>query len=151
MTEKYDAEAALAAVRQSDHNLSRHIRWPFWRHAAAGLLQAILVFTWAVPMPWAAITLGLGLFGIWAIAASDRKLHGMFVNGWTSTAARPAVWLAIAATLAGFAAISMAAGEVNRWTPLAIPIALAVFLVVTVSSIWWERLYRAELTRNKSR
>ena len=147
MTKLYDPDATIAAVQQTNLSLAAKMRWPFWRHAAAGLLQAVLVGTWAIPMPWAALSLGLGLFGIWAIGASDRRLHGMFVNGWISKAARPAVLLAVAATLSGFVMVALAAGEVNRWTPLAIPITLAVFVVVTISSMWWERLYRAELAQ----
>ena len=143
--EREEAQAALEAVRNTDRQMAEKMSWPLWRHAAAGALQALFVITWATPMPFGALTMGLALAGIWLIGASDRKRHGMFVNGWSSKAARPAVLLAVAITLAGFVAIFFLGDGINRWTPFAPPVAGAVFVGVTLSSLWWQKLYQGEL------
>ncbi|TMM46575.1 hypothetical protein [Qipengyuania marisflavi] len=150
MAYENDPRAALDAVAQTDRRLAKRMHWSLPRHAAAGLLQALCVISWAVPIPLAIVTILLVVGGVVWISHSDRKRDGMFVNGWSSRAARPAFWLAIAATLAGFALLAWAAPGLHMWTPLGVPIALGVFVVVTASSIWWERLYHADLDRSAS-
>ena len=149
--DRNEALSALDAANDADRRIAGRMTWPLWRHALAGALQALFVITWAIPMPFAGLTMIIALFGIWWIGANDRKRFGMFVNGWTSRAARPAVFLAIAITLLGLGAISWIADDVNRWTPWAIPIAAAVFIGVTLASLWWQKLYMQELQAGYAR
>ena len=143
--DRNEALSALDAARDTDRRMARRMTWPLWRHALAGALQALFVITWATPMPFAALLMGVCLFGIYWIGANDRKRFGMFVNGWSSEAARPAVFLALAVTLSGFAAIWSLGDGINRWTPWAIPAALGVFVGVTLSSLWWQKLHIRDL------
>ncbi|ANU07247.1 hypothetical protein A6F65_00937 [Paraurantiacibacter namhicola] len=146
-----EARSALDVARDTDRKMAQRLTWPLWRHALAGGLQALFVITFATPMPFAALLMAVALLGIFWIGANDRKRFGMFVSGWASEAARPSILAAIAITLAGFGAI-MAVGEgINRWTPWAIPIALAVFVGVTLASLWWQKLYTQELTEGPAR
>lgn len=151
MSQGNDPRSALAAVERTEHRLSDRMHWPLWRHLAAGLLQAMFVIAWALPTPSMALTVVLAAGVMGAIAASDRRRNGMFVTGMASRAALPAIGLAIVATLGGMAAVNWASGGVNVWTPAVLPIAAAVVLVVTLASIWWERLYQAELRARAAR
>lgn len=146
MTNDSNPAERLAMVEQTDRKLAQRMHWPLWRHAAAGLLQAMFVVSLATPMPLAALVMLAAVSSIFLIGASDRKRHGMFVNGWTSVKARPAIWLALGFTLGGFAAILWLGEGINRWTPWAVPIVGTVFIGVTLASLWWEKLYQAELT-----
>ena len=145
MTPSTDPLEALAAVQQTDQKMAERMRWPLWRHAAAGALQGTFVFVWATPMPYAAILLALCIASLFVIIESDRRNHGMFVSGWASAKARPATLCAVAISLLGFAAVIYASDGINQWTNWAVPIALAVALGVTCVSVWWEKLYQREL------
>lgn len=148
--DRNEALSALDAARDTDRRMARRMTWPLWRHALAGGLQALFVITWATPMPFAALLMVIALFGIFWIGANDRKKFGMFVNGWSSEAARPSILLAVAITLAGFLAIYLLGDGVNRWTPWAIPVAFAVFVGVTLASLWWQKLYMRELMHEEA-
>ncbi|WP_260482917.1 hypothetical protein [Sphingomicrobium flavum] len=140
-----EARQALDAVTQGRDALAARARWPLWRHALAGALQSAFLMIWAVPMPMAAVLMALCVACIGLIVASDRRTHGFFVNGWSSRQARPAALLATFMAFAGFAAVIETGNGINQWSPIAPWIALAVGIGVTGASLWWERLYRAEL------
>lgn len=147
--DREEALSALDAAQHIDRRMASRVTWPLWRHVQAGALQALFVVTWATPMPLAALFMSVALFGIFWIGHYDRKNFGMFVNGWSSKAARPAVLLAVAITLAGFAAVILLGHGINEWTWWGIPIALAVLVGVTLASLWWQRLFLAELTADE--
>ena len=147
--ERHEALSALDAARHTDRRMATHMEWPLWRHVQAGALQALFVVTWTTPMPLAALFMAAALLGIFWIGRNDRKKFGMFVNGWSSEAARPAVLLAVAITLAGFGAVILLGDGINEWTPWGIPIALAVLVGVTLASLWWQKLFLAELAADE--
>ncbi|MDG6077865.1 hypothetical protein E3U23_01455 [Erythrobacter litoralis] len=139
-----DAMKALDSVRETDRALERRARWPLWRHAAFGALEALLLLAWGVPLAAMAACIVIALGGLWWIVADDRRRYGMFVSGYSSRAALPATWLALAIVLSGLVALVLTGGP-NQWTPYVLPVVGTVFVGCTLASIWWEKLYRAEL------
>ena len=135
---------ALESVRQVDRALERRARWPLWRHAAFGALEALLLLAWGVPLAAMAACIVIALVGLWWIVADDRSRYGMFVSGYSSKAALPATELAFVIVLGGLVVLIMTGGP-NQWTPYVLPVVGAVFIGCTLASIWWEKLYRAEL------
>ena len=142
-----DAVEALHNVRQTDCALERRTRWPLWRHAAFGALEALLLLAWGVPLAAMAACIVIALVGLWWIVADDRRRYGMFVSGYSSRAALPATALAFAIVLGGLAVLIITGGP-NQWTPYVLPVVGAVFVGCTLASIWWEKLYRAELRQD---
>ncbi|MGB3166911.1 MAG: hypothetical protein WBA68_09070 [Alteraurantiacibacter sp.] len=139
-----EARASLDAVRQTDRRMAGQMTWPLWRHAAFGAIEALFVLGWGLPSPGMAACLVIAIGGIFWINRDDRKRHGMFVSGFTSRAARPAIWLAFAIVIAGLGAVLLTGG-LNRWTPWVPVIVGLVFVLETLASLWWQKLYLAEL------
>ncbi|NQX95781.1 MAG: hypothetical protein HRT64_12825, partial [Erythrobacter sp.] len=73
MTPSTDPLEALAAVRQTDTKMAKRMRWPLWRHAAAGALQAAFIIIVATPMPFAALLMIACIGSIFFIMESDRR------------------------------------------------------------------------------
>ena len=144
--DRTEARAALASTDLSNRKLAARARWPLWRHAAFGLLEALLLIAWGLPTAAMAACIVLALGGLGWIMADDRNRNGFFVNGWSSKAAMPATLAACLVFLTSIALVLMTGGP-NQWTPMVPLAALIAFVGCTVSSIWWEKLYREELMR----
>ena len=143
-----EARLALENAHQSEVRLEQRTRWPLWRHAAFGAVEALVLLGYGLPYAAMAVCVALALGGLWLIVADDRRRYGMFVSGLTSRAARPAMWLACAIVMAGFVVL-VRYGEPNRWTPLVGFVAAIVLVGCTLASLWWEKLYRAELLQSR--
>ena len=145
-----EARTALASTSISNRKLADRARWPLWRHAAFGFLEALLVIAWGVPTAAMAACIVLALAGLGWIAADDRKRNGFFVSGWSSKAAMPATVAACLIFIGALALVLMTGGP-NNWTPMVPVAALVTFVGCTFSSIWWEKLYRKELLNGDPR
>jgi hypothetical protein len=139
-----EARAALASTNLSNRKLAERAQWPLWRHAAFGLLEALLLIAWGLPTAAMAACLVLALVGLGWIVADDRSRNGFFVSGWSSKAAMPATIAACVVFIGAFALVLLTGGP-NQWTPIVPLAAFITFVGCTLSSIWWERLYRKEL------
>ena len=144
-----EARAALASTDISNRKLADRARWPLWRHAAFGLLEALLLVAWGLPIAAMAACLVLAIAGLVWISTDDRNRYGFFVNGWSSKAAMPATIAACVVFLGAFALVMITGGP-NHWTPVVPLAAFITFVGCTLSSIWWEKLYRDELLSGDS-
>lgn len=131
--------AALEAVRQTDQEMAGRMTWPLWRHAAFGALEALLLLGWGLPPAAMAACIVVALGGLWWIVRDDRKRYGMFVSGYGSRAARPALMLSFAIFFAGLATIVLTGGP-NEWTHWVPIVTGIVFIGETLASLWWEKL-----------
>lgn len=139
-----NARDALAAVRNSEAAFAKKARWPLWRHAAYGFVQAMAVAAIAVPIEWTAVLIVFLMLSLWLIISSDRKRDGFFVSGYSSKRAVPAVILCALSAGAGMATLILT-DAVFRWSLIGLAVFAIVFVSCTLASMWWERLYQSEL------
>ena len=142
--DRNDARAALDAVKSTDRRMADRMKWPLWRHAAFGGIEAVFLLGLALPPAAMAACLVIATAGISIVIHDDRKRHGMFVSGYSSNAAKPALYLAFAILAAGLAAIILTGG-INQWTNWVPLIVVIVFVGETLASLWWQSLAQADL------
>ena len=147
--DRNEAREALDAVARSDRRMVGHTRWPLWRHAAFGAVQAMLVLAWGVPLPAMAALIMLAIGAMFWIMRDDRRRYGMFVDGWSSDAARPATLAGVAIFLLGLAAIIFLGEGPNRWSPVVGVVTIIVFAGSTLLSLWWQKLYHDDMMRER--
>lgn len=141
-----EAAAALASVEATKQRLAAHARWPFARHAMFGAMEGLVVAGIAQPGKGGSgmVMVGMALFTYCVM--DDRRRHGMFVSGWQKGATRPlmvGLMLFVGAMLALAAMV-----RDGRFTqPPGFILGIVTFAVCTAASLWWERIYRAELAR----
>ena len=139
MMDRNEALSALDAVEETDRRMAKRMTWPLWRHAAFGAVEAIMVLAWGLPTAAMGACFVIAIAGLSWIVHDDKKRYGMFVSGYSSRAARPAIWLAVAIYLVGAALIILTGGP-NEWT-IWVPVATAgVFVGETLASLWWQKL-----------
>ena len=147
MMDSNEARAALDKVGETDRRMAEQMTWPIWRHAAFGFIEALLLLGLALPLAGMAACLVIAMAGLSWIIHDDRARYGMFVSGYSSRAARPAIVLAFAIFAGGIAAIFFTGGlnTWNSWTPVIVTV---VFVGETLASIWWQALHQADLRRS---
>lgn len=138
-----EAAEALKAVTAVEHRLAARAHWPWARHAAFGAVLGALVASYALPLPLNMGVVALCCAAVGGIVAWDRRRDGFFVNGYRAGRTRRVTVFVLGAAL-----IALAAGILGRefgwgWAPLAAGAIL--FVVATLASMAWERIYRAEL------
>jgi len=144
-----EARSALASTNTSNRKLAERARWPLWRHAAFGLLEALLLIAWGLPTAAMAACIVVALAGLGWIVTDDRNRNGFFVSGWSSKAAMPAT-ISACIVFVGALALVLVTGGPNQWTPIVPVAALFTFVGCTLSSLWWEKRYRQELLSGDS-
>ena len=149
MTEEFDPTASLAAVRDTDAKIAQKMRWPLWRHAIVGVLMALMLLSFAVPMGWQVPIIVLVLALVFLIIRDDKKRHGMFVSGYQ----RGRTGWVIAVQLVLFLAVMFISTEMIS-DPLTSPAfwGLQAILLVgsTVLSLIWEKVYRADIQAGRA-
>src|SRR5579859_2493670 len=104
MTPTSDADAALAAMRESRERLAQAVDCPPERHLVFALLLGGLVAGQAAP-PLGAIAIEcLLLAGVLAVIAWDRRRTGMFINGYRAGRTR---YVTLALLLFALAALAL--------------------------------------------
>ena len=143
MTLQEEARVALDAKGQAERDLARITECPPWRHALVGVVMAALVASPVLPLPLRFGALVLILIGIFGIMFADRRRTGVFVNGYRRGKTLIVSIVMLVALVGLFSASSRAAlaGDFN--TPLLL--AAAAFVVTTVGSVIWQRIFVAEL------
>lgn len=139
-----EAERALAAMAQTQRRMAERAHWPLTRHMAFGALMGLLVASYALPTSVQPVAVVLALLGTALLVQHDRKRDGFFVNGYRAGRTRRVAFLFL-----GIALLFLVAAIVAKlrfglgWVPLLLGAILAV--LGTLSSLAWERAYRADL------
>ena len=146
MNETNDPRRALAALEATDERLAQRMRWPLWRHMAAGLLMSLIVAASAMPRNLAAAAFAAGLVLVLVIVRDDKKRHGMFVSGYQRGRTKWVVAAIFLTTLSAIIVVRTRLGEgiadLLFWGVLAI-----VFSGTTMLSLLWERVYGDDIRR----
>ena len=144
MTNVKDAQTALIGLQITNERLSERMRWPLWRHAAAGLLMTLIVGSVGLPRGLATFILLMAIVLTITIVRDDKKRYGMFVSGYQRGRAAWVTGAIIALNLIAviFVRTLLDDGVVNAtfWITMAI-----VFLGTSMLSIAWERVYRKDI------
>lgn len=142
----HEAAAALKNVSQTQARLAARTQWPLYRHVMFGLSEGLLVAAAAQPSTLMAAMFAVAMSLIVACVAGDRRRDGMFVSGWQRGPTRLLVVLLLAFVLAmAWLAIQVRSGDAVA--PLGFGIGLLTFVVCTIASVVWEKIYRAQLLR----
>lgn len=142
--QEQEASEGLAAIKASRERLLAQARWSWGRHAAFGGIMAALVGAQALPTLGQLVVTALVLLAIAAVVQSDRARKGVWINGWRSGRTRP---YTLAMALLSVGAILVGAWLNRSYGLWQAPLALcaAIFLMGTLGSKQWERIYRREL------
>lgn len=146
MNETNDPRRALDALEAIDERLAQRMRWPLWRHMAAGLLMSLIVAAAGVPRNLAAAAFAAGLVLVLVVVRDDKKRHGMFVSGYQRGRTK---WVVAAIFLTTLSAVLVVRTQLSEgiadplfWVVLAI-----VFSGTTMLSLLWERVYSDDIRR----
>lgn len=144
MTNVKDAQTALIALQITNERLSERMRWPLWRHAAAGLLMTLIVGSVGLPRGLATFILLVAIVLTIAIVRDDKKRYGIFVSGYhrgrTAWVTGAVIALNLSAVIFVRTLLDNAVVNAIFWLAMAI-----VFLGTSMLSIAWERVYRHDI------
>lgn len=139
-----NAQTALIALEITNGRLAERIRWPLWRHAAAGLLMTLIVGSMGLPRGLAIVILLVAIVLSIAIVRDDKKRYGMFVSGYQRGRAAwvtgAIIGLNLSALIFVRTFLDNAVLNAMFWLAMAI-----VFLGNSMLSIAWERVYRHDV------
>jgi hypothetical protein len=139
------ARAALEGMDAAKRELARTAaNCPPWRHAAFGLMMAMLVgglgFGPAIQMPLVA----LAMAAVALLVADDRRRYGLFVNGYRRGRTLPVTLALLGAMIVlGAAEIHARIADLSPATKLGI--AAIAFVIAVIASVAFARVYRREL------
>ena len=142
-----EANAALEAVANAKRSVAAASVAPLWRHAAFGLVMALVILAAAIDdrlrwAPFAASMAGTFMLFLW-----DRKQTGMFVNGYRAGRTLP-LTIALLIAMAGLAILAIRLNSIGE-PVLALLTAPAAFVIAFAASLWWERIFLAEMGTNR--
>jgi hypothetical protein len=140
-----EARAALDGMNDAQRELAlKATQCPPWRHAAFGLVMAMLVggigFGPAIQMP----LLALAMVGVALLVADDRRRYGLFVNGYRRGRTLP-LTLALLGAMVATGAGEIHAREAGLSLGTKFGLAGIAFAVAVIASVAWSRVYRREL------
>lgn len=140
---KDEAGAALDAVSSAKRSVAAASAAPLWRHAAFGLVMALLIMSVAAGQPFWLLPWALSMIGMAILFWWDRRQTGMFVNGYRCGRTLPLTFALLIVSVG----LAVAAGRLNlHGEPmLALLTVPAAFVVALVTSLWWERIFLAEM------
>ncbi len=141
---KDDALASLEAVNRAKARLAADAKWPFWRHAAYGLIEAAIVLSVSLPFSALLAVAGGAIIATLLVIKDDKRRYGMFISGWQGGKPR-LVTLGMVAFIITMFALSFTTRGQPFPAPIAVGAALATFIACTIGSYWWQKLYREEL------
>ena len=143
-----DRDEARAALNGMDDVTRKYAtegpEYPAWRYAAFGLMMALIVLSQGFGSALKAALFVTAMAMLVWMLRDDRRRYGVFVNGY-----RKGRTLPMTIALVGFVLLAMGAeiyAYANDWAVAAkLAIAGAVFVVATMASVWWTRIYQREL------
>jgi hypothetical protein len=140
-----EAAAAVAAIEGAEARLAEQIgACPPWRHAAFGLIIAVMVGSLALPLPLQSAGTAIGLALVAIVVSYDRRRYGVFINGYRRGRTLPLTMLLLVVTLA-----MMVAQLCVRWRGLpgweSVALAALAFVFGTGASVVWQGVFLREL------
>lgn len=143
-----EAREALAAIQGAKDRLATRMDYPLWRHSAFGVISGMLV-TSAVAPPLLFVVLYVpSMAALLWLGRGDKLRTGVFVNGWRKGRTLP-VSILLLLVLLGLMALALK----GHGQPFPAPVTLlaggVAMVLGTLGSIWWQRVYIAELTRGE--
>ncbi len=139
-----EARAALAAVDCAKARLAEAMACPPWRHAAFGALMASLVLAVTVPSPWLLPIQIVSFAGMVLLLRHDRVRYGVFVNGYRRGRTLP-VTLGLLAAELGIVLLALPARQLPFPSPRGLACVAAAFLIATLASVLFQRVWIAEI------
>lgn len=138
-----EANAALDAVASAKRSVGAATAAPLWRHAAFGLLMALTMLAAAIGDEHRMLPL-MGSMALTVILVLwDRKQMGMFVNGYRYGRTLP-LTIALLLVMIGLAFAAIRLETNGQQTPALLTVPVA-FVVGLGASLWWERIFLAEM------
>lgn len=146
MLDRNDAAGALDAVQDARGRLAtiQDAACPPWRHVAFGVVEAILVLGFSAH-GWLTYTLyALALAMAFGLMRRDKRRTGVRINGWRRGRT---LMLSIALCVSIIGLGIWARMDFQQPFPTTSGlVAAAIALVLgTLGSVWWQRIYVAEL------
>ena len=139
-----EARAALDNIGQTRAQLAGLATCPPWRHAAFGLVLAILIGSISISGTGQIVGSVIVLVLVGLLVRSDLKRYGVFVNGYRRGATLP-----LTLGYVGFMIVLVAAAMYMRlngfslWSKLGL--AAIAFAMATALSVKWSRTFRREM------
>lgn len=141
--ETNEAKAALEAVAGAKRSVGAAVAVPFWRHAAFGLLMALPILATAIGDDLRMLPLLFSAALFVFLIQWDRRQMGMFINGYRAGRTLPlTIALLLAFIALAFAALRLSAAGEPVLALLTVP---AAFVISLGASLWWERIFLAEM------
>ena len=142
-----EASQALDAVKSAQRSIAAASAAPLWRHAAFGVVMALLILSIAAGQPFWLLPWVLSMMGVALLVWWDRRQTGMFVNGYRAGRTLPLTLALLVATVAlAFAAIRLNGQGQPQLALLTVP---AAFVIALVASLWWERIFLREMAAQR--
>jgi len=139
-----EARAALDNIGQTRAQLAGLATCPPWRHAAFGLVLAILIGSISISGTGQIVGSVIVLVLVGLLVRSDLKRYGVFVNGYRRGATLP-LTLGYVGFMIGLvtAAMYMRLNGFSLWSKLGL--AAIAFAMATALSVKWSRTFRREM------
>jgi len=141
-----EARAALDTLDETRARIAALGVCPPWRHAAFGVIMALLVGGTGFPLPiqTSAMALAFGLMAV--VFVYDRRRYGVFINGYRKGATRPFTF-ALLGVMLGLLVLQIWLRDRHAADVVHLAIAAVAFAVGTTASVIWARLFRRDLER----
>lgn len=147
--ERDDALSALNSIGDARAQLADALECPPWRHALFGAIMGLFVLAMAFETPLSMLLVGIATLAVALTAVNDRKRMGVFVNGYRWGGTLP-VSLGLAACTALLMVAQIRLREDDSSLVLGVGLAGAEFVVATLASVLWQRLFRAEMLKRRA-
>jgi len=139
-----DARAALDKVGMTRTQMAAICNCPPWRHAAFGLIFAVLIGSISISGTAQVIGTAVVLVLTGLLVAHDRVRYGVFVNGYRRGATLP-----LTLTYVGVMIVLVVTAmfmRLNGFTLLSkLALAAIALALATAVSVKWSRVFRREL------
>lgn len=143
MNETGNPQEALSAARAAQVDMVRRATGQGWYHWSLGLLMGGLTMVQAAPVALRLPLIGAVILGLGLLVHAYRRRTGVWVSGL-----RPGGTLGIALAMGLVVALGQAASFsawLNGGAARGLPIAVAVFVIVTALGYAWDAVYRADM------
>jgi hypothetical protein len=139
-----EARAALDRVGMTRAQMVAICDCPPWRHAAFGVIFAILIGSISLSATGQIVGAVMVLALTGSLVMHDRRRYGVFVNGYRRGATLPLTltYVGVMIVLVA-AAMYMRLNDFSPWSKLAL--AAIAFALATAVSVKWSRVFRREM------
>lgn len=146
--QKDEALDALETMRATQAKLASLGDCPPWRHAAFGGVMSLMILGAGFSLPLQIGLLVLSMGAMVLIVRSDRRRYGVFVNGYRKGATLP-LTIVLLVVMLGLLVVQIVLKA--RGAPIWVPFAIAAlaFVLGVGASLWWNRIFKREMTRGR--